>query len=53
MKARDPICGCTVETTFTSRRHNIGGFEYYFCSDACMSQFLGDPGHYINSSKNR
>ena len=46
LKVRDPVCGCTVEQTFTSRRYHFGGYEYYFCSDGCMSRFLSDPGQY-------
>lgn len=50
MKAKDPVCGGVVDTTFTSRRHTYGDFEYYFCSDTCMSRFLADPGHFTRTS---
>ena len=46
MQAKDPVCGGSVDTTFTSRRHSHGGMEYYFCSDACMSRFLSEPDRY-------
>lgn len=52
-KARDPVCGGLVETSFTSRRHHFGGSEYYFCSDACMSRFLGDPGRYSGGAQGK
>jgi Cu+-exporting ATPase len=46
IKTRDPVCGSTVDTTFSSRRHSYGGWEYYFCSDVCMSRFMEDPLQY-------
>jgi Cu+-exporting ATPase len=46
MKAKDPVCGCTVDTMYSSRRHSFGDAEYYFCSDTCMSRFLSEPGRY-------
>jgi len=51
MKAKDPVCGCSVDTTFTSRRHTFADMEYYFCSDACMSRFMTDPGRYTGPSQ--
>ena len=51
MKKRDPVCGCSVDTSFSSRRHNHGGFEYYFCSDTCMGRFLEDPASYASPFK--
>jgi Cu+-exporting ATPase len=51
MRTRDPVCGGSVESTFSVRRHHHGGFEYYFCSDACMTRFLENPGQYAGSSK--
>lgn len=41
-KARDPICGMTVETE-TARYHaNVDGQEVYFCSEACRKRFVAD-----------
>lgn len=51
MKAKDPVCGCTVDTAFSSRRHTVGSTEYYFCSDACMSRFLNEPDRYSRPSR--
>ncbi|HVR85307.1 MAG TPA: YHS domain-containing protein [Planctomycetota bacterium] len=48
-KAKDPVCGSIVDTMFTSRRHSLGNAEYYFCSDACMSRFLTEPGKYAGT----
>ena len=53
LHARDPVCGCSVETSFDSRRHYFGGSDYYFCSDTCMSRFLSEPSHYIGSPNPR
>jgi Cu+-exporting ATPase len=50
-KAKDPVCGCSVDTSFSSRRHTFGNTEFYFCSDACMSRFLNEPGRYAGSSR--
>jgi YHS domain-containing protein len=46
MKARDPVCGGTVETTPNTRRHILGTYAYYFCSDGCMSRFMENPSLY-------
>ncbi|HLY74718.1 MAG TPA: YHS domain-containing protein [Planctomycetota bacterium] len=51
MHAKDPVCGCTIDTTFTSRRHTFGDAEYYFCSDACMNRFLKEPSRYAGAPK--
>lgn len=48
-QAKDPVCGMRVDTSFSSRRHSIGDVEYHFCSDACMTRFLSDPGQYTKS----
>jgi Cu+-exporting ATPase len=50
-KVKDPVCGSIVDTMFTSRRHSLGNAEYFFCSDACMSRFLSEPGRYAGSAK--
>jgi Cu+-exporting ATPase len=50
-KDRDPVCGCTVETSLSSRRHVFGDRAYYFCSDACMTRFLDDPGEYAGRTR--
>ena len=51
MKARDPVCGCSIEPVFTSRRHTFGNSEYYFCSDTCMTRFLTEPARYSGPAK--
>ncbi len=51
MKAKDPVCGCTIDTTFTSRRHTFGSSQYYFCSDTCMTRFLTEPARYSGASQ--
>lgn len=48
--AKDPVCGTTVDRSFSSRRHFIGDVEYCFCSDACMTRFLSDPTPYTKSA---
>jgi len=51
MKAKDPVCGCTIEPNPFSWRHTFGGYEFYFCSDACMTRFMGNPGRYAGESR--
>lgn len=51
MRTRDPVCGGGVESTFSTRRFHHAGFEYYFCSDACMSRFLENPEQYTGATR--
>lgn len=38
--AKDPICGMYVDEKATEFKAEVRGTEYYFCSKACLDQFL-------------
>jgi len=42
----DPVCGMAVERKTASYEADFRGKTYFFCSQACMSTFKGDPGRY-------
>lgn len=48
-KAKDPVCGMSVDiadATFTAEHD---GLTYYFCSQGCLERFTADPGAYVTS----
>ena len=49
-KAKDPVCGMTVDPATTPHRHVHGGESYFFCSAGCRTKFTADPGKYLNPS---
>lgn len=42
----DPVCGMAVGTD-AAAHVSYGGFEYAFCSHACLRKFLEDPTRYV------
>src|ERR1700676_3171141 len=47
-KARDPVCGMTVDPATAKHRADHAGMTYYFCAAKCREKFLADPGKYLN-----
>jgi Cu+-exporting ATPase len=45
---RDPVCGMDVDSRAARFRHELGGTEYYFCSERCLQEFKADPERYLN-----
>ena len=39
----DPVCGMSTADEKAFIRHVHEGKAYYFCSDACLARFKGDP----------
>jgi Cu+-exporting ATPase len=46
-KARDPVCGMTVDPQKTPHRHEHAGESYFFCSAGCRGKFAADPANYL------
>ncbi len=46
-KAKDPVCGMTVDPHTAKHRAEHGGKPYYFCSAGCRTKFLADPIKYL------
>lgn len=42
-KAKDPVCGMSVDKEKTSFSTEYNEKKYYFCSESCLSQFKEDP----------
>ncbi|HTT16076.1 MAG TPA: YHS domain-containing protein [Thermoplasmata archaeon] len=38
-KARDPVCGMSVETERAPAHGTYGGTAVYFCSEACQRRY--------------
>ena len=47
VKARDPVCGMTVDPRSVAHRHEHAGRTYYFCSAGCLRKFAANPEKYI------
>ena len=47
VRARDPVCGMTVDPATAKHRHEYAGRSYVFCSAKCREKFAADPLHYL------
>ena len=45
-KARDPVCGMTVEPAGAAGSSDYQGKKYFFCSPHCLNAFKADPAKY-------
>jgi Cu+-exporting ATPase len=50
LKARDPVCGMTVDPATAKHRADHAGTAYYFCSAKCREKFLADPERYLSAA---
>ena len=46
-KAKDPVCGMSVDPATAKHRAEHDGQEFFFCSAACRAKFLADPARYL------
>jgi P-type Cu+ transporter len=49
-KARDPICGMSVDTVNAKHRSDYNGQTFYFCCGGCKTKFDADPARYAQAS---
>ena len=47
-KARDPVCGMSVDSQKARASALHGGTTYYFCCTGCRDKFQADPAKYLN-----
>ena len=46
-KAKDPVCGMSVDPEKTPHRHEHAGRLYHFCGAQCREKFALDPERYL------
>jgi Cu+-exporting ATPase len=46
-KAKDPVCGMTVDPASAKHVHEHDGRRYYFCCNGCRTKFAADPAKYL------
>ncbi|HEV2263562.1 MAG TPA: heavy metal translocating P-type ATPase [Stellaceae bacterium] len=46
-RARDPVCGMTVDPSATPHRAHHHGADYFFCNAGCRMQFIEAPEKYL------
>ena len=46
-KARDPVCGMSVDRAAAKNRLTHEGTEYFFCGARCREKFAADPARYL------
>ena len=49
-KARDPICGMTVDTAGARHRSEYAGNTFYFCCAGCKAKFDAEPDRYAHAA---
>src|SRR5437764_1353420 len=47
-KAKDSVCGMTVDPATTPHRHSHRGVSYFFCSNGCRAKFAAGPDQYLD-----
>src|SRR3954469_12564571 len=50
-KARDPVCGMTVDAANSQHRFEYRGETFHFCSAGCRAKFAAEPEQYLTSRK--
>jgi Cu+-exporting ATPase len=49
MKAKDPVCGMTVDEKGAAATSEYQGAKYHFCSETCKEKFDKDPEAFIGA----
>ena len=49
-RARDPVCGMSVDPATTPHRHEHGGTTWYFCGARCRDRFAAAPESFIEQT---
>ncbi|MFL6815135.1 MAG: heavy metal translocating P-type ATPase, partial [Bradyrhizobium sp.] len=50
-KARDPVCGMTVNAANSQHRFEYRGETFHFCSAGCRAKFAAEPEQYLTPRK--
>lgn len=46
----DPVCGMEFAQDKAVARSRHGGITYYFCTEACRSEFVREPERYVKAA---
>ncbi|HEY3718995.1 MAG TPA: HAD-IC family P-type ATPase, partial [Roseiarcus sp.] len=49
-KAKDPVCGMSVDPATAKHRAIHDGQDYFFCGPGCRAKFVADPSKYLAPS---
>jgi Cu+-exporting ATPase len=49
-RAKDPVCGMSVDTTAGKPRHEHEGTTYHFCCKRCCDRFTATPEAFLTSA---
>jgi len=49
-RARDPVCGMSVDPATSKHRFDHRGETFHFCSAGCRTKFVADPGKYLEKT---
>ena len=49
-RARDPVCGMSVDPATSKHRFDHRGETFHFCSADCRAKFVADPGKYLEKT---
>ncbi|HRK95535.1 MAG TPA: heavy metal translocating P-type ATPase, partial [Rhodospirillales bacterium] len=52
-KAKDPVCGMTVDPATAKHRFEHAGKTHFFCSAGCKTKFAADPERYLAGGEER
>ncbi len=47
VKAKDPVCGMSVDPLTSKHRFEHAGQTFHFCSAGCRTKFAADPAKYL------
>jgi P-type Cu+ transporter len=47
IRAKDPVCGMSVDPATTRHASHLAGGSYYFCGKSCEEKFKADPDKYL------
>ncbi|OGG31027.1 YHS domain-containing protein [Candidatus Gottesmanbacteria bacterium RIFCSPLOWO2_02_FULL_38_8] len=47
-KAKDPVCGMSVDPQNSKFKSEFKGVTYFFCSQHCKTQFDQNPEQFIS-----
>jgi Cu+-exporting ATPase len=50
-KAKDPVCGMTVDMATARHRTHHAGSEYFFCGARCLERFTAEPARFVGASE--